>query len=111
MTTKSKIAIGTVAIVVAAIIGVLVALPPRDPTVLEKDSGSGKRTKARASIKEGSTRGTSHRQAAVRMVPGFFMALYVVHSPAERKPHTTSIMILISRVFPRRLPKNLKAIR
>ncbi len=41
MTTKAKIAIGAVAIVVAAIIGVLVALPPREPTVLENDSGSG----------------------------------------------------------------------
>ena len=41
MTTKAKIAIGAVAIVVAASIGVLVALPPREPTVLENDSGSG----------------------------------------------------------------------
>lgn len=40
MTTKAKIAIGAVAIAVAAIIGVLVALPSRDPTVLDKDSGS-----------------------------------------------------------------------
>ena len=40
MTTKAKIAIGAVAIVVAATIGVLVALPPREPTVSDNDSGS-----------------------------------------------------------------------
>lgn len=40
MTTKAKIAIGAVAIVVAATIGVLVALPPRVPTVSDNDSGS-----------------------------------------------------------------------
>ena len=41
MATKTKIAVGTVVIVVAAMIGVLVALSSREPTVLEKDSGSG----------------------------------------------------------------------
>jgi len=41
MATKTKIAVGAVVIVVAAMIGVLVALSSREPTVLEKDSGSG----------------------------------------------------------------------
>ena len=40
MPTKAKIAIGAVAIVVAATIGVLVALPSRVPTVLDNASGS-----------------------------------------------------------------------
>lgn len=41
MTTKAKIAVGAVAIVVAAMIGWLVALSSREPTAVEKDSGSG----------------------------------------------------------------------
>ena len=41
MTTKAKVAVGVVAIVVVTMIGVLVALSSREPTVLANDSGSG----------------------------------------------------------------------
>ena len=41
MMTKTKIALGAATIVVAAMIGVLVALSSREPAGLDKDSGSG----------------------------------------------------------------------
>lgn len=93
MTTKSKIAIGTVAIVVAAIIGVLVALPPRDPTVLEKDSGSGKTPEqppvVRVSKKPSAAQPKVASESPAPDVPEKKVAEAVNEAPADPAPEMT----------------------